>query len=124
MPYAHQWRQWQSATGAHLLTTERIIHHATLRYAGTLDAVVVIGGKAYIVDYKASPTLRDRWQMAAYALTWDAIDVMKIHGLASVQITPDSWQMSAPIVGRELETAKREWCAIRTVYGCMMKEKG
>jgi hypothetical protein len=61
--------------------------------------------------------------MAAYAVAWDAIDMMKIHGLASVQITPESWQMSAPITGRELETAKREWCAIRTVYGCVCKEK-
>ena len=124
MPYANQWRGWQVATGADIVTTERIIHHAALRYAGTLDAVVSIAGRLYVADYKASPTFRDRWQMAAYAVAWDAIDAMKIHGLASVQITPDSWKMSEPITGRELETAKREWCAIRTVYGCMMKEKG
>ena len=123
LPYANQWRAWQAATGAAIMATERAVHHERLRYAGTMDAAAMIGRRYYIMDYKGSATLRDRWQLAAYAMAHEDMGGTKADGVLSVQITPESWKMSEPITGRELEIAKREWCAIRTVYGCVCKEK-
>jgi hypothetical protein len=119
LPYADQWRAWQATTGLHFVATEVLVHHEAMRYAGTLDAVVRIGKATCILDYKASPTPRDKWQMAAYAMAWESMGGDKIAGLVSVQITPDSWRMGEVVTGSKYAAAKREWMAIRTVYGLL-----
>jgi hypothetical protein len=84
----------------------------------------MLGGIACVLDYKASPTPRDKWQMAAYAMALEAMHGGKIAGLVSVQITPESWRMGEVVTGSKYAAAKREWMAIRTVYGLLEQSKG
>lgn len=45
----------------------------TLKYGGTLDRVVMIGGKRYLIDIKTSNYLHNSYelQLAAYAIMWN-----------------------------------------------------
>jgi hypothetical protein len=124
LPYAEQWRALRDVVQPGFVATEAIVYHASMRYAGTLDAVAYIGGRLCVLDYKASPTPRDKWQMAAYAMAWESMGGDKIAGLVSVQITPESWRMGEVVTGSKYAAAKREWMAIRTVYGLLEQSKG
>jgi hypothetical protein len=123
LPYADQWRKWRAACNPEIIASESLVFHSAMRYAGTADLVATIGKRLCIVDYKATATFRDRWQLAAYALAYESMSKHLVQGLVSVQIRPDSWRMSPPITGSELAVVRREWQGIRTAFGCQCKEK-
>ena len=49
-----QW--WSSSPPKTVLYSERVVYSDTLRVAGRLDAVMEIGGKSYLVDFKTNRT--------------------------------------------------------------------
>ena len=120
--YVRQWRKWAAAVGPDICIVERAVHSAVNDYAGTLDAIAMISSKRTIIDYKATATRRDIWQMALYAAAWTEESGIKIVQAIGVQITADSWRMSEPVRGPEWERAKRQALAVRTVWGMMEAE--
>jgi hypothetical protein len=120
--HVRQWREWASVAKPEFTEIELAVHSARYDYAGTLDAVALIRGKRTILDYKATATRRDVWQMAAYAEAYAEQTGIFIGQAIGVQITADSWRMSEPVRGVEWERAKRQALAARTVYGMIEAE--
>lgn len=58
---------WKKEHKIEVLASERVVHHKEWRCAGTLDAVLRIDGKLYVVDFKTGK-FKDRYftQLAAY----------------------------------------------------------
>ncbi len=58
---------WKKEHKIEVLASERVVHHTEWRCAGTLDAVLKIDGKLYVVDFKTGK-FKDRYftQLAAY----------------------------------------------------------
>ncbi len=53
-PYLAAWRKFLSEAQARVIHNEQRVFEPTLRYAGTLDNVLEIGGKKWLVDKKTS----------------------------------------------------------------------
>jgi hypothetical protein len=51
-PYLAAWRKFRLETGAEVLSSERQVFEPVMRYAGTLDRVMVIRGVRWLIDLK------------------------------------------------------------------------
>ena len=120
--YVRQWREWRAAVNPTFRAVELAVHSERLDYAGALDVVADIAARMTVLDYKATATRRDVWQMALYAEAYTEQTGIKIVQAIGVQITADSWRMSEPVRGPEWERAKRQAMAVRTVWGVMEAE--
>ena len=121
--HVRQWREWDKVAVPIYHAVELAVHSERYDYAGTLDAVAHVNGRLTILDYKATATRRDVWQMGLYALAYEEQTASVIYQAIGVQITADSWRMSEPVRGVEWERAKRQALAARTVYGMMEAER-
>lgn len=111
------WKDWHSRERVEVEAVEKQMCHVSAGYAGTVDAVVMIRGKRWIIDYKASPSARDELQLAAYKELWELDNPAgKIHGVASLQITADGWKYGAKYERVGLLTARAKWNAVLAVY--------
>ncbi len=111
------WLDWHSRERVEVEAVEKQMCHISAGYAGTVDAVVMIRGKRWIIDYKASASARDELQLAAYAELWKANNPKaKIGGVASLQITADGWKYGAKYERVGLLTARAKWNAVLSVY--------
>lgn len=54
VPYVEQYRRWLDKFAPRYLLAECPVYNVSHRYAGTLDAIVEIDGRALIVDYKTT----------------------------------------------------------------------
>ena len=114
------WLDWHSRERVEVEAVERQMCHRGSCYAGTVDAVVMIRGKRWIIDYKASPSARDELQLAAYKAMWEVnYPKAKIHGVASLQITADGWKYGQRLEGLEMRTACAKWNSVLSVYRMM-----
>ena len=120
--YARQWRAWYNTVGPRIEVVERLVYSERHDYAGTIDALAVIGSQLTIIDYKQSATTRDVWQMGLYAAAWTEETGIKIKQAIGVEITADGWRMSEPVRGAAWERAIREGLAARTAWGMMEAE--
>lgn len=61
------YHEWKKEHKIKILASEKTVHHPDWRCAGTLDAVMEIDGKLYVLDYKTG-TFKARYftQLAAY----------------------------------------------------------
>lgn len=62
--------EWLTSSGAKVVASEHTIVSHTHRYAGTLDMIVEIEGKLYVIDVKSGSYTYDRhkMQLAAYVM--------------------------------------------------------
>lgn len=71
LPYDEQLRRFLNEWRPRFLMAEAPVYHVAGRYAGTLDAIVEIGGDAYVVDAKTTeklPAARSRPPYSEIAL--------------------------------------------------------
>ena len=114
------WRDWHSRERVEVEAVEKPMAHVCAGYAGTVDAVVMIRGKRWIIDYKASASERDELQLAAYKDLWDSdCQKARIHGIASLQITSEGWKYGQRLDGLAMRTACAKWNAVLSVYRMM-----
>lgn len=115
------WLDWHSRERVEVEAVEKQMCHMVAGYAGTVDAVVTIRGKRWIIDYKASPSARDELQLAAYKGMWEFNypKEKNIHGVASLQITEAGWRYGHRLQGLEMRTACAKWNAVLAVYRMM-----
>jgi hypothetical protein len=114
------WLDWHSRERVEVEAVEKQMCNLSAGYAGTVDAVVTIRGKRWIIDYKSSPSARDELQLAAYAELWKANNPKaKIDGVASLQITPDGWKYGAIYERIGLLSARAKWNAVLAVHRMM-----
>lgn len=64
-PYIDAFHQFRADHSPEFIETESTVFNRTYGYAGTMDAVVRIGGKCYVVDYKTGKKV---WPEAALQL--------------------------------------------------------
>ncbi len=82
------------------IARETPIHHPTLRYAGTPDAVSLVDGTLAIVDYKAVASLNKpgvKAQLNAYRLAWEATTNTTVDRLYALQLMPDGRYRLYPV---------------------------
>jgi hypothetical protein len=103
------------------LRTEVTLWNRKHNYAGTADAICVIAGETWLIDYKTGKNLHDEVGLQLSALAHgefiitpegEELPVPLIHGIAAVHIRPRSWKFvpvqhdkdnfSAFIAAREL----------------------
>lgn len=92
-PYLEAWARYREDSGLVPLTRERIVHHPSLHYAGTLDGIFrTPAGREVLVDIKTGDPddAGCRYQTAGYQLAY-AIDHPKqaIAERWAVQLIPD-----------------------------------
>lgn len=111
------WLDWHSRERVEVEAVERQMCHISAGYAGTVDAVVMIRGKRWIIDYKASASARDELQLAAYKEMWESnYPGAKIHGAASLEITAGGWKYGMTFDRMRLVTARAKWNSVLSVY--------
>lgn len=66
--YAQAFQSWLELTGAKVIENERTVVSDIYGYAGTLDALVELGGKVYVLDVKTGKSLYPEvhLQLSAY----------------------------------------------------------
>jgi len=94
-----------------VIESEMMIFSNTYRFAGTYDLMAKIGGKTYLLDYKASISIeRTSLQLAGYSL---CATPTVTNGIG-VHIKEDgTYSMTAPI---NLQPYRREFLALRATY--------
>lgn len=80
--------EWEKANKVTWLKSELTVYHHELHYAGTLDAVAVVDGKTYVVDFKSSGGFYDTFgpQIAAYRAAYMAETGEEIHGCGILRL--------------------------------------
>lgn len=99
-PYLDAWRKFLAESGAKVVHNEQRVFEPTLRYAGTLDNVLEIGGKKWLVDKKTSistPASAGA-QTAAYLR---ALNDPSVTRRAAVRLRPDGAYRFDPLSGSD-----------------------
>lgn len=84
--YLSAWRLFKAESGAVVLSSEQRVFHKSLRYCGTLDRIIDVGGNAMLIDIKTSAEIHPAVgpQTAGYAM---ALGQNLARGV--VQLRPD-----------------------------------
>lgn len=103
--YLAQYESWQRDMGAQVLEQERQVWNLTDGYAGTLDAIVQIGKRRYMTDYKTSKGVHIDYalQLIGYSSGEfvgedDEVDeeatalLQSCDGMAVLHLAPDGWE--------------------------------
>lgn len=99
-PFVLTWLDWEEEHNPELVLCEVTLAHRSIGYAGTADAVLGIGGRRVLVDYKTGSTIRakDYGQVAALALCpeiltdeGDFVPWIGVDEIWVVQIRPEGW---------------------------------
>ncbi len=103
--YLAQYANFMSDTGAKVLTQERQVWNLTDGYAGTLDAIIQIGHRLYMTDYKTSKGVHIDYalQLIGYSMGEfigedDVVDeeatdlLLACDGMAILHLEPDGWE--------------------------------
>ena len=111
------WQDWQAREKPEFEAVELRLADKKNGFAGTIDAVALINGKRWIIDYKASSTMRDQLQLAAYKVLYEANNPgLKVDKLVSLQIRDDGWKYSSLLEKLQLSAACSKWQSVLTVY--------
>ncbi len=111
------WLDWKKREKPEFEAVELRLADKKNGFAGTIDAVALINGKRWLIDYKASSTLRDQLQLAAYKVLYEANNPgVKIDKLASLQIRDDGWKYGSLLEKLQLSAACSKWQSVLTVY--------
>lgn len=84
--------KWAMDNKVTFLASEQKMYSKTHWIAGTVDAVVMIGGKKYVMDIKTYSGIYDRTpflQMAGYAIMLEEMGHKDIHGTIIVRLGKD-----------------------------------
>jgi hypothetical protein len=86
--YVVGWRQYLAAVQGRVLMSEQRRYHQRLGFAGTLDRVVLVEGRHWLVDLKTAADPMPSWgvQLAGYRLLLDG--EIEIHARAAVRLLP------------------------------------
>jgi hypothetical protein len=114
VPYIGQWLTWLAQANIRVLMPEIRVYSRIYNYCGTIDLVCDLDNLLTIIDYKASASERDKWQLAAYALAWKEQTGKEVKQVIGLEIKPEGWKQKA-WRGAELRRITSEWLAIRTV---------
>lgn len=90
-PYLVAYRRFLADTGATVLENERVVHHPTFRYCGTLDRVFRLGHRRAMVDLKTcfSTPISAGPQTAAYVQALKALGSDPADERAALRLRPD-----------------------------------
>ena len=116
-PWIDGWRKWTREVAPTFIDVERSVYSAQLNYAGTLDVVAGVGGIPTVIDYKNSHSWRTQYQLAAYAIAWEAAGNVKINQGAEVIINGDGSYKMRLIKGGDWRLSVTQWKSIINVYG-------
>lgn len=77
-----RYHHWFHTRCPRVISAEHKIYSDTYGFAGTMDAVMEIEGKTYIVDFKTSKDIFDDYllQVAAYKKAYEEMTETKLHG--------------------------------------------
>ena len=115
------WLDWQAREKPLFEAVELRLADKKNGFAGPIAAVAVINGKRWIIDYKASSTMRDQLQLAAYKVLFEANNPgLKIDKIASLQIRDDGWKYGSQIEGLAMRRALTSWDNVMAVYQMMI----
>ena len=71
-PYLEAWKNFLAENKAKVLMNEQMLYHPTLRYAGTIDRLLLIGEQEFLCDIKTGSKYPEYpIQTAGYALLID-----------------------------------------------------
>lgn len=67
-PYLDAYRKWRHEMGVRPISSEEIVFHPLLRYAGMFDLIAEIAGQRWLIDKKCTADVNPVWavQTAAY----------------------------------------------------------
>jgi len=117
------WRDWAARERPKFIEVEYQVASERFGYGGTIDAVLQIGKRVLILDYKATSSARDAIQLAAYRVALrETIPELIVTGLLSLQINADGWRYG-PVLGHsEMLLADAAWNHVLGVYRLLEKE--
>lgn len=99
-PYLAAWRRFLLESGARVIHNERQVRHMGMLYAGTLDNVLELDGRIWLVDKKTSlhtPAAAGP-QTAAYMR---ALDDPSVTHRAAIRLRPDGTYRFDPLSGAD-----------------------
>ena len=90
VPYLEAWKRFRDETKITFEAIETQVVSEKYRYAGTLDRIGFINGRAIVIDIKTgvvSPVIGV--QLAGYLVAWNGTHVLKVTRRASVSLRKD-----------------------------------
>ena len=103
-------RRFFSEIQPEIIAVELPVCHVRHRYAGTLDLVARIKGQIVVIDWKSSVSHSAPYQLAAYALAYDAQN--KIQCGYAVAITTKTYRIHQ----YDLREYRAGWLALLNAY--------
>jgi len=101
-PFIDNWHEWNEEFAPEFLHVEGTVWNDQPLYAGSFDAIAVIGGETVIIDYKTTRSgvhAEVALQLAAYASAdsiitsdGDVIELPVITGAAVMHSRPEAWK--------------------------------
>ena len=97
-PWLDDWSKFRADTGAQVMETEKLVYSNTYRVAGTLDRLLLIGGKIVLVDIKTGTknSKRNLVQIAGYEILASEEMGIKIDRRIIVQLTGNGYKIHEP----------------------------
>jgi hypothetical protein len=106
--------EWETFSNVEWLESEKSIFNTEKGYAGTLDAICLIGGVKYVIDFKTSKGFYDTYplQIAAYA-NFDGSDIKNCGVLRIDKLTGlPEWKDYS----KDIDRNYRAFCALLDFY--------
>jgi hypothetical protein len=116
--YIQSIKAWLEIRKPRIIAIEQRMFSAYFGYAGTCDLICQIENRMMIIDWKASPSPVDQWQLAAYSHLANQDGILCNQGMI-VELSNDGKPREGKVI--ELRQARNEWQSILNVY--KMKER-
>ena len=113
-------KTWLAMRKPEIVSVERLVwRDGPIPYAGTLDGLVMLQGRLWLIDWKGSQSPWDQWQLGGYAdaLAHEGIEVK--HGMTVLISEDGKPKESKPV---DLRRARNEWKSLLNVYQMMKRE--
>ena len=111
------WAKFKADLCPQIVACEEPLAHPIYRYAGTLDRILLHGGKLVVCDLKSTIEPQVRLQLAAYRLLWEANKGDCIKSAVAVELNEDGNYKTLWLNAAELRVAEQTFFGCLSVFG-------
>lgn len=115
-PRIRAWQKFRQDFPAEIIAMEKPLAHAKLRYAGTMDRLLLRDGRYVLADLKNTISQQVRLQLAGYSLLWTVNGGGIVQAAVAVELDESGTYSCLWLNKHELRRAEQQWLALLTVY--------
>lgn len=117
--------EWEGKNHIVWEQSEVTLYSKAYGFAGTADAVAVINGHRYLIDFKTAKGIYDeyRMQLAAYRLAWNESNFDKIENVAILRLDKETGEPEFKDVTKDIERKEAAFLKLLDFYYAEKKRR-